>query len=83
MQEQTGSIAEGPAEETAGSWKTADHFTKQVADNKPAKASNRKGKKENEGGKRKIKHETYVSICTLHKYTYVSLYNVSIAFIPT
>lgn len=63
MQEQTGSIAEGPAEETAGSRKTADHFTKQVADNKPAKASNRKGKKENEGGKRKMKVAAFSAKC--------------------
>lgn len=63
MQEQTGSIAKGPAEETAGSRKTADHSTKQVADNKPAKASNRKGKKENEGGKRKMKVAAFSAKC--------------------
>ncbi len=43
------------AEETAGSREAADSHTKQVTDNKPAKASNGKGKKENEGGKEKCR----------------------------
>lgn len=63
MQEQTGSIAEGTGEETAGSRKAADHSTKQAANDKPDKASNRKGKKENEGGKRKMKVAAFSAKC--------------------
>jgi len=50
-----GGIAAGTAAETERRRKTADGSAKQVTDNKPAKASNGKGKKENEGGKEKCR----------------------------
>lgn len=58
-----GGIAAGTAAETERSRKTADSSAKQVTDNKPAKASNGKGKKENEGGQRKMKVAAFSAKC--------------------